>query len=55
MTMDMRLAIEQQLLRADADEATSVIVLRGGRAQFLRRFRSSAAGAATSGRGGTTR
>jgi enoyl-CoA hydratase/carnithine racemase len=28
MTMDMRLAIEVQLLRADADEATSVIVLR---------------------------
>ena len=28
MTMDMRLAIEAQLLRADADAATSVIVLR---------------------------
>ena len=29
MTMEMRLAIEAQLLRADADETTSVIVLRG--------------------------
>jgi enoyl-CoA hydratase len=29
MTMDMRLAIEAQLKRADADEAVSVIVLRG--------------------------
>ncbi len=28
LTMEMRLAIEQVLLRADADEATSVIVLR---------------------------
>ncbi len=29
MTMDMRLAIEAQLLHADADDTTSVIVLRG--------------------------
>jgi enoyl-CoA hydratase len=29
MTMDMRLAIEAQLKRADADDAVSVIVLRG--------------------------
>jgi enoyl-CoA hydratase/carnithine racemase len=28
LTMEMRLAIESELLRADADEATSVIVLR---------------------------
>jgi enoyl-CoA hydratase/carnithine racemase len=29
LTMEMRLALEAQLLRADADETTSVIVLRG--------------------------
>ena len=34
MTMEMRLAIEQQLLRADADETTSVIVLRGAGRSF---------------------
>ena len=28
LTMEMRLAIEQVMLRADADETTSVIVLR---------------------------
>ncbi|MGH6769901.1 MAG: enoyl-CoA hydratase/isomerase family protein, partial [Xanthobacteraceae bacterium] len=34
LTMDMRLALETQLLRADADEATSVIVLRGAGRSF---------------------
>src|SRR5688572_20655961 len=34
MTMEMRLAIEQQLRRADADESTSVIVLRGAGRSF---------------------
>ena len=43
-----------ELLRADADEATSVIVLRGGRAQFCVGF-DVGGGAATSGHGGMTR
>src|SRR5262245_28989793 len=34
MTMDMRLAIEVQLKRADEDAATSVIVLRGAGRSF---------------------
>jgi enoyl-CoA hydratase/carnithine racemase len=34
LTMDMRLALESQLLRADADEATSVIVLQGAGRSF---------------------
>ena len=54
LTMEMRLAIESVLLRADADDATSVIVLRAEGRSFCVGF-DVGGGAVTSGRGGMTR
>jgi enoyl-CoA hydratase/carnithine racemase len=53
LTMDMRLAIESVLLRADADDTTSVIVLRAEGRSFCVGFDVGGA-AGTSGRGGMT-